>query len=138
MRILMGSHWFAPSIGGVEIISAVLADQFTSLGHQVTVLTSTPGPVMDTPYRIFRNQSRRQVSALAKEADVVMQNTISLQTLPSILLHRKPVVVTHQSWMRRSDGSLGMENHMKRMATRLVRNVAISKAIGVKKNTANA
>jgi glycogen(starch) synthase len=129
MRILLGSHWFAPSIGGVEIISAVLADEFTKAGHQVTVLTSTPGPTMDTPYRIFRNQSRSEVLTLAKNSDVVLQNTISLQTLPPALLSRKPIVVTHQSWMRRSDGTLGTENHLKRMATRLVRNVSISKAI---------
>lgn len=129
MRILLGSHWFAPSIGGVEIISAVLADEFTNAGHKVTVLTSTPGPVLDTPYRVVRNQSRSEVLALARDSDVVLQNTISLQTLPPILMSRKPVVVTHQSWMRRSDGSLGMENRMKRLATRLVRNVSISKAI---------
>jgi glycosyltransferase involved in cell wall biosynthesis len=129
MRILLGSHWFAPSIGGVEIISAVLADEFTKAGHQMTVLTSTPGSPMDTAYRIVRNPSRGEVLTLAKNSDVVLQNTISLQTLPSILASRKPIVVTHQSWMRRSDGTLGMENHLKRMATRLVRNVAISKAI---------
>src|ERR1700761_6734947 len=82
MRILLGSHWFAPSIGGVEIISAVLADEFTNAGHKVTVLTSTPGPVLDTPYRVVRNQSRSEVLALARDSDVVLQNTISLQTLP--------------------------------------------------------
>jgi glycogen(starch) synthase len=129
MRILLCSHWFAPSIGGVEIISGVLADEFIRAGHEVTVLTSTSGPAMDTPYRIARNQSRSQVLALAKESDVVLQNTISLQTLPPIFLSRKPVVVTHQSWMRRSDGPVGMENHVKRLATRFVRNVSISKAI---------
>jgi glycogen(starch) synthase len=129
MRILLGSHWFSPSIGGVEIISAVLADEFTKAGHEVTVLTSTPGPAMDVPYRIFRNQSRGQILALAKESDVLLQNTISLQTLAPFLLSRKPIVITHQSWMKRSDGTLGMENHLKRLATRLGRNVAISKAI---------
>jgi glycogen(starch) synthase len=129
MRILLGSHWFAPSIGGVEIISAVLADEFVKAGHQVTVMTGTPGPAMDRPYQIFRNSSRGEVLAFAKQSDVVLQNTISLQTLPPLFLSRKPIAVTHQSWMRRSDGTLGLENHAKRFATRLVQNVSISKAI---------
>jgi glycosyltransferase involved in cell wall biosynthesis len=129
LRILLCSHWFQPSVGGVESISRVLAEEFVRLGAEVTVLTATPGDVGSEPYRVVRRASQRQIWALARASDVVLQNMISLRTLAPIVLSGRPVIVIHQSWMRRSDGSSGIENLLKRLATRFCHNVAISKAI---------
>ncbi|GGH09179.1 glycosyltransferase family 4 protein [Silvibacterium dinghuense] len=132
MRILLCSHWFAPSIGGVETVSKILAEEFTRAGHVVTIVTSTSGPSaseMQVAYEIVRNPSGRALSHLAKHSDVLMQNMISLRTLMPLLLTRKPMLVTHQSWMRRNDGTLGTENHLKRLASRFCHNIAISQSI---------
>jgi len=129
MRILLCSHWFYPSFGGVETISKILAEEFVVSGAIVTVVTNTLGPDIDAPYTIVRQPSAQVLRRLAEEADVIFQNLISLRTLISLILSRKPIVVTHQSWLRRTDGTRGVENYAKLLALRLCHNVSISKAI---------
>jgi glycogen(starch) synthase len=129
MRILLCSHWFSPSFGGVETISKILAEEFVRSGASVTVVTNTPGPEMDVPYTVVRRPSHKVLRRLAQESDVIFQNLISLRTLVAVILSRKPIVVTHQSWMRRTDGKRGLENYAKLLAVRVCHNVSISKAI---------
>jgi glycosyltransferase involved in cell wall biosynthesis len=129
MRILLCSHWFSPSFGGVETISKILAEEFTRAGATVTVVTNTPGPEEDLVYSVVRQPSHKALRELARNADVIFQNLISLRTLISLITSRKPIVVTHQSWLRRTDGTRGLENYAKLLALRACRNVSISKAI---------
>jgi glycogen synthase len=129
MRILVCSHWFAPSLGGVETVSRILAEEFTSVGAEVSVVTNSLGPEMDVPYRVLRRPAAATLRQLAAESDVIFQNLISLRTLISLVPSRKPIVVTHQSWLRRANGRRGLENHLKLLALRVCHNVAISKAI---------
>ncbi len=129
MRILLCSNWFAPSIGGVETVSKILAEEWTRNGHTVTIVTGTPGPEFVGPYKVIRNPSRAELRKLGDEADIIHQNLMSLRTLLPLILCRKPIVMTHQSWLRRNDGSRGLENYMKLLALRVATNVSISKAI---------
>jgi len=41
MKILFISHAFYPEIGGIEVNSEIIANQFTALGAQVKVVTWT-------------------------------------------------------------------------------------------------
>jgi glycogen(starch) synthase len=129
MRILLCSNWFSPSIGGVETVSKILAEEWARAGHVVSVVTSTPSSDSETPYRIIRNPSIRELYKLGLEADVIYQNLMSLRTLLPLMLCRKPVVITHASWLRRVDGSIGIENYLKRIILRTATNVSISQAI---------
>ncbi len=131
MKILLCSHWFSPSFGGVETVSKILAEEFTRAGNSVTVVTNTPAETPDSefPYRVVRQPSSKHLRTLARETDIVFQNLISLRTLVSLFLSRKPIVVTHQSWLRRTDGKRGLENYAKLLALRACHNVSISKAI---------
>jgi glycogen(starch) synthase len=129
MRILLCSHWFSPSFGGVETISKILAEEFTRAGATVTVVTNTPGPEEDLVYTVVRQPSHTKLRGLARDSDVILQNLISLRTLISLIPSRKPIVVTHQSWLRRTDGTRGLENYAKLLALRACHNVSISKAI---------
>jgi glycogen synthase len=129
MRILLCSHWFFPSFGGVETVSKILADEFSRAGQKVSVVTNTAGPEIRDPYQVFRLPSAKALRRLARESDVIFQNLISLRTLTSLILSRKPIVVTHQSWLRRTDGRRGLENHLKLLALRACHNVSISEAI---------
>ncbi len=129
MRILLHSHWFSPSIGGVETVSAILAEEFTHAGCAVTVLTNSEGPIQQSPYAVVRRPSFGQALRLARASDIVLQNTVSLRTFMPFLLSGKPIVVTHQSWMRRHDGTRGIENYLKLLVVRFCHNISISKAI---------
>lgn len=129
MRILLSSHWFSPSVGGVETVSQLLAEEFTKAGAQVKVITTTPGSNAEFPFEVVRQPSLKQLRDLASRSDVILQNLISLRTLLPILDCRKPIVVTHASWMRRPDGVRGWENYVQLLAVRACHNVAISRAI---------
>ena len=38
MKILLSSHFFHPSVGGIEEVSFNLAHKFVQLGHEVKVI----------------------------------------------------------------------------------------------------
>ena len=41
MNILISSHAFAPSLGGIETVGALLAEEFVKMGDSVVVITQT-------------------------------------------------------------------------------------------------
>jgi len=130
VKILFCSHLFPPSVGGLETVSRILAEQFSGMGLNVTVVTTTPGT--DVPvgsYRVVRGPSIRTLRQLGKESDIIFQNNISLQTLIPLLSLRKPVVIAHQTWIRRTDGGMGWQDYLKRALIKQYRNIAISRAI---------
>src|SRR5215471_2114332 len=56
MRILIYSRAFLPQIGGLELNVAQIAEEFVRLGHEVVVITTTPGKEDATiPYPVLRN-----------------------------------------------------------------------------------
>ena len=125
----MCSYAFAPGLGGIETVSKILAEQFTRLGAKVTVVTYTPGEPVEAPYEVLRRPAFGKVYELARHSDIAFQNNISLNMLPELFAARKPVVVAHHTWIRRTDGSLGWQDRLKNLAVRACRNIAISKAI---------
>src|ERR1700694_1658418 len=129
MKILLCSHVFAPNVGGIETVSKVLAEQFCRLGSSVTVVTSTPGEEVSPAYKTVRRPSLRKLGQLGRDADVILQNHISLRTLIPLLLCRKPVVVVHQVWLGRLSGKRGWQDYLKLWLLRLCHNLAISEAI---------
>jgi glycosyltransferase involved in cell wall biosynthesis len=52
MRIAIATDWFPPRQGGIESQLATLAERLAQRGHQVTVLTSTPGATNGTRYTV--------------------------------------------------------------------------------------
>lgn len=132
MKILISSHFFAPSVGGIELVSGILADEFHRLGHEIRVITRTPDPENKArlPFPVFRQPGRSGIKAQIRWCDVYLQSNISLATLWPALLSRKPVLVVHHTWISRVDGRIGWQDRLKLFATRLVRrNLAVSTAL---------
>ncbi|QYY37162.1 glycosyltransferase family 4 protein [Ruficoccus sp. ZRK36] len=130
MRILVGSHVFHPCVGGIEAVSAMLAEAFLKLGHEVKLVTLTPSGAPDEfPYAVHRQPDRAELKSLLGWCDVFWQNNISLKTLGSALLKGTPTVVTHQTWLMRPSGRIGWQDVIKKLASTRVHNVAISRAI---------
>lgn len=48
MRVALVCDWYAPRRGGIESHLSGLADRLAALGHEVHVITSTPGPATAT------------------------------------------------------------------------------------------
>ena len=130
MRILFSSYAFRPSIGGIETVSEILAEEFVAAGHEVELITETPGDVFgESRYCINRRPSLKTLIALINSSDLFFQNNISLRSLLPALLLKKRAIVVHQTWIRDTHGKVGWSARLKRMLLNRVTNVAISEAL---------
>ena len=130
MKILFSSYAYAPNIGGIETVSALLAREFVAAGHEIVLVTETPPP-SDTAetFSVIRQPNFLALRHWLRWCDVVFQNNISLRHLIPALLACEPVLLVHQTWMRNTRGEIGWNDQIKRLLVRRVRNVAISTAI---------
>jgi len=130
LRILLASHVFPPSIGGIETVSRLLAEQWNRMGHEVTVATTTASPAPDVSgYRVIRQPGAASMFGLVKWADVVFQNNVSLRTAwPLAFIHR-PWFVTTAIWLKTADRRGGLAVRMKSLALKRAKNIYISRTV---------
>jgi glycosyltransferase involved in cell wall biosynthesis len=108
MKLLLYSHFFAPSVGGVETIVLSLARGLAELrapngerSFEITLVTQTSAAGFDdctVPFRVVRQPGRRQLWRLIRAADVVHVAGAALAPIFFALLARKPVVVEHHGF----------------------------------------
>jgi glycogen synthase len=108
MKLLIYSHFFAPSIGGVETVVLSLArgiaefrDRDSSPGFEITVVTQTPaGSFNDQrlPFRVVRQSGFARLRQLVAASDIVHVAGPALAPLIYGLLARKLVVVEHHGF----------------------------------------
>lgn len=100
MKILFVSYTFAPNLGGIETMSALLADGFAAAGHEVQVVTYTPGQDRaDTTRRVHRRPPARVLWRLFAWCDVVVHSNITLRAVWPLLFLRRPWMVIHHTWI---------------------------------------
>lgn len=106
MKVLLNSHMFDPSLGGIETVSRTLAEGFVARGISCKVVTQSPGPGTQFPFEVIRQPNRQQVHELVDWADIVLFNGASVAMQPKVLFSRKPFVWVHQGYQAASiDGS---------------------------------
>jgi glycogen(starch) synthase len=108
MKLLIYSHFFAPSVGGVETIILSLSRGLAGLRDakgvpqfEITLVTQTPGGNYgDTalPFRTIRQPGLMRLWRLIRESDVVHIAGPALAPLFLSLLARNPVVVEHHGF----------------------------------------
>lgn len=108
MKLLIHSHFFAPSIGGVESAVLSLAGGLRKLRtpkgdleFEVTLVTNTPAGDFDDrslPFRVVRQPSLLQLWRIVRECDVIHIAGPALPPLVLGALARKPVVVEHHGY----------------------------------------
>lgn len=105
MKILIASRVFPPSVGGVEMVTEMIAEAFAEAGHAVCVVTSTPtdaaGAEQDgaRPYTVLRQPSAAALLRLVAACDVFVHNCITLRMVWPLLIVRRPWVVINQVWL---------------------------------------
>jgi glycogen(starch) synthase len=130
VRILFSSHFFHPSVGGIEEVSLALATEFSYAGHEVKVVTTTvESDDAIFPFEVIRRLSSQRLLELVRWSEVVFQNNISLRTCWPLLWIRRPWVVAHHTWIARADSSLGLRDRLKHFLARFATNIAVSKSI---------
>lgn len=107
MKVLIYTHAFAPSRGGIETYVMLLADGLSNISKEgkdpveVTIATQTPAGEMDDthmPYRIVRRPTLLQLTNLIRAADVIHAAGPAFPPLALGLLFRKPVIVEHSGY----------------------------------------
>jgi glycosyltransferase involved in cell wall biosynthesis len=99
MRILLYSSIFWPSLGGVETITATLAENIVRLGNECIVITETPSNQEDNySYRVVRRPTLRERFKLARQCDLVHSNGASVAMFPFAKLNNKPFIWTHNGY----------------------------------------
>ncbi|HXJ06518.1 MAG TPA: glycosyltransferase family 4 protein [Candidatus Acidoferrum sp.] len=108
MKLLLYSHFFAPSVGGVESLVQSLARGLTQLRtssgdpeFEITLVTQTPADTFDDkplPFRVVREPSLIHLWDSIRVSDVVHIAGPALVPVFLGLLARKPVVVEHHGF----------------------------------------
>lgn len=130
MKILIYSPLFYPSIGGLETIISTLAHEFTYLDHEVKLVSQTSAvDSKDFPFEVIRRPNPKKLLKLTYWSDVYFQACVSLKGLLPLLIIPRPLVVTHQTWYRRSDGSLNWQDNLKNFVTHFATNIPASHAL---------
>ena len=131
MKILFYSPAFLPRVGGLEINVANMAERFQRAGHEVAVVTTTPGDGPDGfPYQVVRRPSARELLRWTRWCDVYHQANVSLRGLWPLLLVRRPWVVSHHSWYCRTDGRVAWPDRLKRYLLRFAASsISVSQAV---------
>ena len=134
MRIVIHSPAFYPMIGGLEAFVAMLAGGLNERGHEVVVLCQSemeadkPEPF---PFRVVRRPSFLEMVRWMSWSEVVVHAQISLKGLLPWLVARRPLLVSHHTWLRENGGApLTWQTRLKRLMCRLAVNVTCSSAIG--------
>jgi glycogen(starch) synthase len=129
MKIFIFTTCFAPSIGGIERLTELLATQFAELGHEVTLATSTPGPDRGPwSFRLLRQPSPRRFWSLLRRCDVHLQANLSLKHLCGPLGHRR-FFVTHQNDYSVSSGRYDLRGYLKLAGAKVMHGAACSRYI---------
>ena len=114
---------FYPSVGGIEIVTENLANEFVGLGHEVTVITNTPDDATRSfSYKVLRNPGVKETFHAYKKCDVFLHQAISLKYVWPLLLLKKPFyVVYHQvGWEN------GIKGKIKRLFSYFAHNICVS------------
>jgi glycogen synthase len=129
MKILMLSLPFAPLIGGTVTVSEILATEFTRAGHEVCVVTETPGDQRTDPepYRVLRCVSPRALLREVEWCDVFFHNSISIRNAWPLLLIRRPWVIAQHTYL--FEGEKSVKTRMKLAAVRRATSISISSVI---------
>jgi glycosyltransferase involved in cell wall biosynthesis len=115
VKLLIYSHYFTPSVGGVETIVTLLARKLSGTGKtpgagaaaaaaenlEVTVATQTPASNFDDrtlPFPVIRTPSVFQLWRLIRSADVIHIAGPSLAPMILAKLARTPYVVEHHGY----------------------------------------
>ncbi|MBB5030963.1 glycosyltransferase family 4 protein [Prosthecobacter vanneervenii] len=134
MRLVVYSPYFHPRLGGVETVVQVLATEWVSMGHQVTVITDTPNPKPDVfSFCVLRRPGFLATVAAYRAADVVIFANISLWGLLPLLFcgSRRPSwVVTHQIWYENPGHPVKLLDRIKKaLAHYASANISCSQAV---------
>lgn len=131
MRILFLSHRFYPDVGGIQVNSEILANQFQAMGHTVTLATwTTEHGDRSFAFDVVRNPGASELFSLHRQADVVFENNPCLRLAWPSLFYKSANVAALRTWVARNDGTTSWQDKLKTYwLNRADAVIAVSKAV---------
>jgi glycogen(starch) synthase len=117
-RCLLLSYAYAPSTGGIETVSHLLAEGLIERGYEVRVVTMTrSGAVADADgrFQVIRAPSSRRLVQLLRWSSVVVQSNFSFRLAWPLVcrLVSRPWVVVHHTPITRPSGVRSLRDRLK-------------------------
>ena len=115
-RVALLSYAYAPSVGGIESVSRLVADGLRARNYEVRVVTQTPDEMarlLDP--RIVRKPSMSRLWSILRWSDVVVQSNVSVNLAWPLTLRliRRPWVAVNHTPIARPSGQKTMRDRLK-------------------------
>jgi glycogen synthase len=130
-RFLIAANSFPPAVGGYERVACIIAQELAAQGHQVKVITFTPGAEdASLPFQVFRNPSMGALLELFRWSEIYIQNNVSFKLLWPILFCWRPLVCVHHGFYSgQIDKVSRWRAFLKHLVTLFSTNISVSRAI---------
>ena len=129
MKVLIYSRAFRPSIGGLESMMEILAEEFTAAGHQVKVATQVATKSeRNHDYEVVRLPSLQSCVQLLRWSDVCLCANVSLRGLVPMMIAGTPLVMSHHGTYGSPD-RFSILPEIKKTVTRFSANICCSRAV---------
>jgi glycosyltransferase involved in cell wall biosynthesis len=138
-KILISSYRFHPSVGGIETVALIVAEELAKQGYTIKVITQTPADqnhLYDLPFEVIRRPSPLQTLDLFHWCDLfLINNNDSLRAAwPLLAMHKSAIVVHHHQYMP-SKGLLAWQEPLKHRVLHRVENISVSHALAKQLDT---
>jgi glycogen synthase len=129
LKILIYSRVFWPSIGGLETMMEILAEEFMAAGHQVKVVTQVASESESNhDYEVVRLPTLTSCVRLLRWSDVCLCANVSLRGLVPMMIAGTPLVISHQGTYGSPD-RFSIVPEFKKTVTRFSNNICCSQAV---------
>ena len=133
VRLLIHSR-FHPSVGGIETVVSLLANEWTRAGQSVTVVTDVerdPDRATQFAFSVRHRPGTREWIRLLRSHEVFVHFNISLRALWPLLLIRRPFIAVHHGFyiVDRTGRRDWREKLKLWIARRSTKNIAVSEAV---------
>jgi glycogen(starch) synthase len=133
MKVLLQTR-FHPSIGGIETLAEILANEWVGAGVEVVVSTDVscpPGRRRSFSYPVYHAASWRELFRLVRHADIVAQMNVSLKTIWPVAFAKSRFIAIHNGcYFVSPDRRRDWRQRLKlALARRASANIAVSNSV---------
>ncbi|MDO8288396.1 MAG: glycosyltransferase [Parvibaculum sp.] len=86
-----------PNIGGVSTNVSILAKGFVAAGHDVCVVSLSPGPTDGYGHKVVRRPMPWVLFKLYRDADLLILSNLAIKLIYPLLVLRRPFALRHHS-----------------------------------------
>lgn len=141
MKLLIYSPVFYPSVGGIETVNLLIAQELIRKGYKIIVITTTPNPNNDDNqfnFKIERNPGFKKFWEHYKWCDIYIHSVLSLKAVWPLLIKKKKWIVIHHSCSFYSwDKKPSLSSRLKHFFTKYANNITVSNAVGINLKLSN-